>query len=91
MFGISEIKKMNDSRPKVPCAHCDGTGNVPLGIKHSEALGLLRKQKELVNGVTLSRLAKCSNEAMCNRLVELEAYGFARSVRYGRERLWEAT
>jgi hypothetical protein len=89
MFSINAIRKMNDARPRVSCAHCEGRGTVPLGVKHNETLELLRKQTDLVNGAQLAKLAKCSNEAMCNRLVELEEYGFATSARYGRERLWQ--
>jgi hypothetical protein len=90
MFGLREIERMNESRPKVPCGCCGGTGRVPLGIQQGKTLDLLRKQTELMNGAQLAKLAKCSNEAMCNRLVQLEEYGLAKSARYGRERLWEA-
>jgi len=42
-----------------------------------------------VCGAELARRAGCKNEAMCNRLVELEAKGLVTSERFGRKRVFQ--
>jgi predicted transcriptional regulator len=78
-------------REMVPCGCCRGTGVVPLASTHAATLALLRRQGEPINGANLAKLAGCSSEAMCNRLLKLEEYGLAEGEHDGRQRLWVAT
>jgi hypothetical protein len=74
----------------IPCSACAGTGRIPLTGEYAVTLDLLRKQRKPLCGAALAKLAGCSGEAMCNRLVRLEALGLARRVRFGRMSLWTA-
>jgi len=77
------------------CGHCNGTGKIELTGVYADTLKLLkaetaRRAGSSVNGAMLGRVAGCGGTAMCNRLMALQKLGFAKSVAYGRERLWEA-
>lgn len=61
---------------------------MPLGEKQLRTLMLMRQHPGENSGADLARMAYCSTEAMCNRLVVLERYGLVKSNRVGRERLW---
>ena len=64
---------------------------VELTGAYAEALALLRKQKEPMNGADLARLAGVETTAMCNRLTWLAGHGLAIGERYGRQRRWRDT
>lgn len=72
----------------IKCGHCGGTGKRKLTGIHAETLVLLKKQKLPITGVAMSRIAGCTNEAMCNRLIYLQELGFAKSERFGVSLLW---
>jgi hypothetical protein len=75
----------------LPCGHCGGSGRIELTGICADTLDYLRRIKEPICGAELAKLFDgCTNMAMCNRLVVLEKYGYAKSTRYGRMRLWVA-
>lgn len=71
------------------CPTCRGTGHIEITGVYAETLALLRRHPGL-NAAQLARMAPCKGTAMANRLAALEAFGLARGVPYGRQRLWEA-
>lgn len=74
----------------VKCCNCQGTGKVEFNGVFADTLAFLRAESEPINGADLARRHGVKVTAMCNRLVWLEKYGFAKRTRYGRTSLWRA-
>ena len=78
----------------VPCPHCQGRGQVAVTGVYAETLrGLRRWCANTDRHVVANRDAGwfgCKATALNNRLAWLEAHGFARSEKYGRQRRFYA-
>lgn len=74
----------------IRCAHCKGTGRIPLTGVYADTLALLRQQVYPVTGAELAQIAHCTGPAMNNRLAALERLGLCTSERCGVKRLYVA-
>ena len=72
------------------CCRCKGTGKVAMNGAHADTLEVLKKQKQEISGVALSRIVGCKPTAMNNRLTYLQKLGLAKGRAYGRMVLWRA-
>lgn len=74
-----------------PCPHCRGSGKVPIGDEYFATYIALSAAGEIHAAELAKRMSvPCSGEAMCNRLVQLERKGLAKSRLSGRKRLYTA-
>ena len=73
------------------CPYCRGSGVVPIGDEYFATYIALTAAGEIHAAELAKRMSEpCSNEAMCNRLAQLEKKGLATSRRVGRKRMYTA-
>ena len=78
----------------IACPHCNGRGSVPVTGIYADTLTGLRRLTAQGRDCVANRDAffvfGCKPTALNNRLAWLEAHGFARSEKYGRQRRFYA-
>jgi DNA-binding HxlR family transcriptional regulator len=78
-------------RVTVPCPICEGSGKCFLPDHLAETLAKVRKSRKPVTTDSLQEPG-ISNEAICNRLTDLEKHGLVkRAGKDGKRILWTAT
>ena len=82
---------MKLKRTTIPCPTCGGAGKCNIPDHLAMTLGKLRMSRKPLTTEALQEPG-ISNEAICNRLTDLEKHGLAkRAGKDGKRWLWKAT